>query len=277
MLASQGVGPDCRISNAAHPDALDFIHRRDAEREIYFVANRTNLAQSADVEFRVSGRVPELWDAVTGLRRRPDKMKMREGCTGIRIDFAPCGSWFVVFPRKSSLAEAVEHDMRRGSGDSIQLNGPWTVRFRPEWGGPESATFESLTSWTTRPEEGIRCYSGVATYTKEVAWPTPLAPGAELWLDLGDVRELAEVRVNGQSCGVVWTPPFRVNISRAVKPGTNQCEIDVVNFWPNRIIGDASLPAELRRTRTNVRKLVAGTPLMESGLLGPVSIQAGLR
>jgi hypothetical protein len=89
---------------------------------------------------------------------------------------------------------------------------------------------------------------------------------------LGNLRELAEVRLNGQSCGITWAPPFRVDISRAVKPGANRLEIDVVNFWPNRIIGDASLPPEQRRTQTNIRKLTAGTPLMESGLFGPVQI-----
>ena len=91
-----------------------------------------------------------------------------------------------------------------------------------------------------------------------------------MFLDLGNVRELAEVRVNGKSCGITWSPPFRVDITAAVKPGANKLEVDVVNFWPNRIIGDAGLPKEQRRTRTNIRKLTARTPLITSGLLGPV-------
>jgi hypothetical protein len=91
-------------------------------------------------------------------------------------------------------------------------------------------------------------------------------------LDLGSLRELAEVKVNGKSCGITWAPPFRVDITGAVKPGANKLEIDVVNFWPNRIIGDAGLPPEQRRTKTNIRKLTANTPLMESGLFGPVQI-----
>jgi hypothetical protein len=277
VLVAQGVEPDCEMSDAAHADALDYIHRRDRVRDIYFVSNRTNIAQSAEVTFRVSGREPELWDAVTGMRRRPGRVEARAGRTVVRLDFAPCGSWFVVFPEKSNLPAPVPVRVPPGTVDPIQVDGPWAVRFDPRWGGPESATFESLASWTKRAEEGIRFYSGTATYAKEFAWPTRLAAGEELWLDLGDVRELAEVRVNGKSCGVVWTPPFRVNIARAVTPGTNQLEIDVVNFWPNRIIGDASLPAGQRRTRTNVRKLVPGTPLMESGLLGPVFLEAGLR
>ena len=97
---------------------------------------------------------------------------------------------------------------------------------------------------------------------------------ANLWLDLGNVRELAEVRLNGRSLGVLWAPPWRVEITGAAKPGTNTLEIEVVNFWPNRIIGDQFLAPEKRFTRTNIRKLTRDTPLMESGLLGPVRVLA---
>jgi hypothetical protein len=89
-------------------------------------------------------------------------------------------------------------------------------------------------------------------------------------LDLGNLRELAEVRLNGKSCGITWTPPFRVDVTDAIKRGTNKLEVEVVNFWPNRIIGDAHLPPEQRRTKTNIRKLTRDTKLMESGLFGPV-------
>ncbi len=102
-----------------------------------------------------------------------------------------------------------------------------------------------------------------------------MPPGAGskgIWLDLGQVRELAEVKVNGRSCGITWAPPFRVDISRALNPGSNQLEIEVVNFWPNRIIGDQSLPEAERLTRTNIRQLTAKTALMPSGLLGPVRL-----
>jgi hypothetical protein len=132
-----------------------------------------------------------------------------------------------------------------------------------------------LASWTTRSEPGIKFYSGTATYRKTFELPSA-AKGQSLWLDLGTVRELAEVKVNGQSCGVVWAPPFRVEISRALKPGANQLDIEVVNFWPNRIIGDQSLPEAQRFTRTNIRKLTADTPLITSGLLGPVRLEAAV-
>ena len=145
------------------------------------------------------------------------------------------------------------------------------MKFDPKLGGPESVEFDSLVSWTTSTEPGIRFYSGTATYVKSFNLPTSLVRSrSRLWLDLGHLRELAEVRLNGKSLGIAWAPPFRVDISRAVKPTDNTLEIDVVNFWPNRIIGDRSLPATERFTRTNIRKLTAETRLMESGLLGPV-------
>jgi hypothetical protein len=129
----------------------------------------------------------------------------------------------------------------------------WTVHFDPKWGGPATAQFPALVSWPTRPEPGIRFYSGTAVYEKSFALPASpaLPPGDALLLDLGNLRELAEIKVNGKSCGIVWCPPFRADISAAVKPGENKLEVEVVNFWPNRIIGDASLPPAERFTRTN--------------------------
>ena len=155
-----------------------------------------------------------------------------------------------------------------------EFSGAWTVRFDPKWGGPESSQFDELVSWTTRPEPGIKFYSGTATYEKTFELPAPSAtvPGAKLWIDLGDVYELAEVKVNGKSCGTVWCPPWRVDVTDAVKPGENQLQVEVVNFWPNRLIGDASLPKEQRLTQTNIRKLTAKTPLEPAGLFGPVQL-----
>ena len=154
-----------------------------------------------------------------------------------------------------------------------EIKGPWAVRFDPRWGGPVSVPFERLSSWATHANPGIKYYSGSATYETKFESPT-VHPGLRrrLILELGNLRELAEVRINGQSCGIVWMPPFRLDITRAVKPGINKLEVEVVNFWPNRIIGDQFLAAEKQYARTNVRKFTRDTPLMESGLLGPVRL-----
>ena len=154
-----------------------------------------------------------------------------------------------------------------------EITGPWTVQFDPKWGGPASVVFEQLVNWTQRPEEGIRHYSGTATYRRTFDVPEALrGQGRRLTLDLGDVRNLAEVRLNGKNLGVLWSLPFRVDVTDAIKSTGNSLEIEVVNFWPNRIIGDQFLPPDKRFTRTNIRKLTKDTPLMDSGLLGPVRL-----
>ena len=154
------------------------------------------------------------------------------------------------------------------------LSAPWTVHFDPKWGGPETAQFDSLVDWTQRPEPGVKFYSGTATYEKTFTLNDRKrkTQNATFILDLGNVRELAEVKMNGKSCGIVWCPPWRVDVSRAINTGENQLKVEVVNFWPNRIIGDASLPKEKRFTQTNIRKLTAKTPLESAGLLGPVRL-----
>ena len=273
VLLSQGVLPDFewQAEAGAKPE-MDFIHRTAGGAEIYFVANRSTNAATLTCTFRTSGKAPELWDAVSGTHRFAPAYTQAGGRTTLPLELGPCGSRFVVFRKHAS-----EHPAGTTRNDPVfttlsELGGPWTVSFDPAWGGPASAEFPSLASWTTRPEPGIRFYSGTAVYRKTFELAADTA-GRPVWLDLGQVRELAGVKVNGQSCGVTWAPPFRVDISRALKPGVNQLEIEAVNFWPNRIIGDQSLPEARRVTRTNIRKLVADTPLMPSGILGPVRLQ----
>jgi hypothetical protein len=134
-------------------------------------------------------------------------------------------------------------------------------------------TFEKLDDWSKRPEPGIRYYSGKATYTKTFDLPSLVTRHSLLLLDLGVVKNIAAVRLNGRDLGVVWCAPWRVNITEAVKPKNNVLEIVVINLWPNRLIGDAAQPPEKRFTKTNVPGINPDMPLLPSGLLGPVTIQ----
>jgi len=280
VLMAQGVRPDCVFDAPAELEAsLDYIHRTDGSDEIYFVANRSTNAVSVKGVFRVTGKVPELWDAVSGVRRQVSDWEAKDGCAVVPIAFAPCGSQFVVFREQGADAGSERRVADRKTPAAVELAalvGPWEVAFDPVWGGPEQAvTFETLQDWTQRKEEGIRYYSGTAVYRKTVSMEIPrtAARGVRVWLDLGDVRELAEVRVNGKQCGTVWTPPFRTDITDAVRQGANAFEVRVVNFWYNRTAGDSERPPEKRLTRTNIRRLQnPGPPLMPSGLLGPVRI-----
>ena len=169
---------------------------------------------------------------------------------------APSATGFRNFPATTRLAE---------------LPGPWNVSFDPKWGGPENVTFDTLQDWSKRKEDGIRFYSGTANYRKTFD-AADLPGGQRIYLDLGTVKNLARVRLNGQDLGVVWCAPWRVDITGAVKARDNQLEIAVANLWPNRLIGDQSLPAEKRLTWTTWNPYKTDSPLLESGLLGPVTL-----
>ena len=272
VLLADGILPDCEIQSTGGD--FDFIHRMDDAAEIYFIANRATNAATAVCTFRVSGKAPELWNAVTGERIFAPAYEERNGRTIIPLAFNPCGSWFVIF-REASSAHPATAKLNAPELQTVQeLSGAWTVHFNPKWGGPETAQFDSLVSWLTRPEPGIKFYSGTAVYEKKFAVDNSKfrVQNTKLLLDLGNVREIAEVKVNGKSCGTVWCPPWRVDVTDAVEAGENKLLIEVVNFWPNRIIGDASQPKDQRLTRTNIRKLTDKTPLEPAGLLGPVAL-----
>ncbi len=276
VLRDDGIKPDFEAAPVEAQASLDYIHRRDGQVDIYFVANRAARPADAQCTFRIDGKLPELWDPLTGETRPAAAWSQADGRTTLPLEFSPCGSLFVVF-RKPATAPTLQTGARNFPRLTLRhtFTGPWTVRFDPKWGGPASAEFSELISWTRRPEEGIRFYSGTAVYWRTFDLPQSLRTSREpLMLDLGDVKNLAEVRLNGRNLGVLWTPPFRVDATAAMKPTDNRLEIDIVNFWPNRVIGDAGLPPEKRFTRTNIRKLTRETPLIDSGLLGPVTLQA---
>jgi len=286
VLIDAGVLPDFEYKGNDAQTALDYIHRRDGETDIYFVANKSNRLEKVDCTFRVAGKAPEIWNAATGFRQFARAYKESGGRTTVPLELPPYGSTFVVFRDAAAAHPPVAADNTIEFRKLADLTGPWTVHFPVGTSAPEkddrdmresstrAVVFERLISWTEHEDPGIRFYSGTASYRKTIVMPEEWfkEPKRALWLDLGSLRELAEVWVNGQSLGVLWAPPWRVEITPAAKSGTNTLQVEVVNFWPNRIIGDQFLPSEKRFTRTNIRKLTRDTPLMTSGLLGPVSI-----
>jgi len=268
IFQDDGIAPDFAYESELKDASLDYIHRTVGRMEIYFISNQKSRTERATCLFRVGDKRPQVWDPVTGEQWSAADFRQAKGRTALPLEFAPRQSWFVVFGGPRSLVEEQPSFVKLAP--VCELTGPWTVRFDPAWGGPESAAFEKLQDWTSRPEEGIKYYSGTATYRKTFDLPKP--SGRRLYLDLGIVKNLAEVRLNGENLGVVWTAPWRVEISKLVQPKDNRLEIDVVNLWPNRLIGDAGLPPEKRLTVTNVRKFKKDSPLLESGLLGPVTL-----
>jgi hypothetical protein len=272
VLRAGAVRPDFAYREGSGA-RVNFVHRSAGDAEIYFIANTRDRAEALDFTFRVSGRQPEIWDPVSGQSRPAGSFVQQDGHTALPLELAPYGSLFVVFrqPIAKTANGAAAHNFPRVTAVA-ELSGGWKVAFDPKWGGPAEADFDQLISWTLRPEAGIRYYSGTATYRKTFDLPAALKQtGGRLALDLGDVKYVAQVRLNGKDLGAIWTKPFRVDITGVVKPAGNQLEVDVVNLWPNRLIGDASLPPEQRFGKTNI-VYKASAPLLESGLLGKVTL-----
>jgi len=182
---------------------------------------------------------------------------------------------------------------------TLDVQGPWDIHFPKGWGAPESARFDSLISWPASPKPGIKYFSGTATYSKEFSIPQQMVgPGRAVWLDLGQLKDFARVRLNGRDLGILWKAPFRVNVAGIARPGRNRLEVAVTNLWPNRLIGDEQLPPDVewdgdhlkrwpdwllqhkprpntgRVTFTTWRFYTKDSPLLESGLLGPVTLRS---
>jgi hypothetical protein len=264
------------LSGIPSPSGFDWVHRRIDGADVYFVTNLRNAAASADCIFRVAGKQPELWDAVTGTTRdAPAFTQTDDGRTIVPLCLPPRGSLFVVFRQAIPQSQNGKADTNHPTlSPMMEIDGPWTVDFDPKWGGPNSVVFQTLVDWTERSEPGIRYYSGTATYRKTFDLPQARPNSSQpIYLDLGCVKNLATVRLNGKRLGVVWTAPWQVEIKRAtLRPTKNKLEVDVVNLWPNRLIGDAALPPADRFTATNVASFKKDSPLLPSGLLGPVRI-----
>ena len=251
-----------------------YHHRRAGSVDVYFVANREDRPVDANCVFRVAGKAPELWDPLTGGRRFLPQFMANNGRTTVPMRFEAAQSFFIVFRKPAGKASAPGRNFAAPS-QIAELTGPWQVSFDARWGGPEQVTFPTLDDWSRRAETGIKYYSGTAVYRQTFDLPPSavLARPSRLLLDLGRVKNLAQVRLNGRDLGVVWCAPWQVDISPAVKARDNHLEIVVANLWPNRLIGDQWVPPEQRLTRTTWNPFAKDSPLLPSGLLGPVTVQ----
>ncbi len=299
VLHRMGATPDF-----AADAPLRYAHRQVGQNDVYFVSNGEDERVSAVCTFRVKDKRPMLWHPETGGKRPLSHYSAtQDGRTAVPLRFEPAESFFVVF--EPAGPGDVGQPVRASDGanfptliPAIEISGSWKIRLDPNRGGPDGTlTWQRLADWSQRPEDKVRYYSGVATYAKTVDVPAELTGGGRrLYLDLGRVEVMAAVALNGRDLGVLWKPPFRVEITRAVRPGPNALEVKVVNLWPNRLIGDAHLPADCARHPNGRLKrwpewVLASRPsptgrhtfapwnpwtrsaaLLPSGLLGPVKI-----
>jgi hypothetical protein len=262
------LAPDFDYTKPASDTRLEFVHRKLPAADVYFVDNRSDRAEDVDASFRVTGKAPELWYAETGTSKTAS-YSIAGGRTTVPLHLEPWGTVFVVFQRSTGKTSFA---LPKPTEVPLAIPGPWTIAFQPGRGAPPTATFDQLTSWSDSTDAGIKYFSGTGTYTNTIqVLADSLAKDAHLWLDLGDVKNLAQVTVNGKDMGVVWHAPYRVDVTAALKPGANQVSVKVINAWVNRLIGDQQ-PGATIYTFADVKPYRANSPLLPSGLLGPVRL-----
>jgi len=233
-LKNNGIRSDFSSTN----NAIRYGHRKDDKRDIYFVANRTDQSQKIECTFRALGK-PELWIPINGKTIKITQYSIVDNQTVIPMEFHPHESFFVVFNTQLPTPKTKNPKPKTQNPEPRlvhQINGPWDVKFDPTFGGPEHIVFESLQDWTTHESSGIKYYSGIATYSSTITLNELTKD--DYSLDLGVVHDMARVTINGIDLGVVWTAPWRIDISEAIRVGENTIEIDVANRWINRLLGD---------------------------------------
>jgi len=269
-LKALNVAPDFDYPKAGDGQRIFFVHRKLADGDLYFLDNRGDNEATVDANFRVTGKAPELWYSETG-RTAPASFTIAGGRTTVPLHLEPWGTVFVVF-RKATKESS--HVIPKAAEKQVAaVEGPWTVAFQPGRGAPESVTLDKLIPWNESSDKGVKYFSGTGTYTKTIqASPDWFKQGATLWLDLGDVKNMAIVTVNGKEVGTVWHTPYRVDATAALKPGVNEVSVQVINAWVNRLIGDQQPDATAKYTFSAWKAYKADSPLLHSGLIGPVSI-----
>jgi hypothetical protein len=261
--------PDFSYSKPENDTSLLFVHRKLADGDLYYVDNRSDRPEQVDANFRVTGKAPELWHADTGIIEDAG-YTVSGGHTTVPLQLEPWGTVFVVFRKPAKATSRTMPTLTETHLTTVE--GPWQVAFQPDRGAPASITLDSLASWSDNADPGVKYFSGIGTYTKTIDAPAAwFKPGAQLWLQLGDVKNLADVTINGKPLGVVWHIPYRIDVTSALKPGANQVTIKVANAWVNRLIGDQQ-PGATQYTFTVFHPYKANSHLLPSGLLGPVQI-----
>jgi hypothetical protein len=260
------LAPDFSYSKS-DKSTIGFLHRHLNDGELYFVSNQSGEAKKVEASFRLSGKIPELWHADTG-SIEPVSFRQVDGRTVVPLSLDANQSLFVVF-RASSQRRSLEvpqpvREVLRN------ISGPWLVRFQPDRGAPDRAVFPSLSSWAESPDRSIRFFSGTAAYEKVLEIPKEwLRTGKRSEIDLGKVKNVAEVLVNGKSAGVIWKQPYRFDVGSLLSAGSNVLTVRVTNLWSNRLIGDKQLGVT-PIAFTTFNPYFADSPLLESGLFGPV-------
>jgi hypothetical protein len=263
VFSSIMLGPDIELN-----DSILYTHRNLGNVDVYFLSNQKRSKLTDTISFRVTGKQPELWNAVSGKIRILPQFTIKGGRTYIPLEFAQSESYFIVFS---------DNDTKKTEGFNFprfetitNLDGSWNVSFNPEYGAPAEIEFNSLSDWTKNSLETIKYYSGRAVYKKSFEFSGDITQ--KHFLNLGRVEALSTVRLNGEEFDTQWCSPYRMDISSFLKKGVNNLEIEVVNPWWNRLVGDVQKNGQSYTYATYIGWDENST-LLPSGLLGPVTIE----
>ena len=278
------IVPDCKLN-----EGFLFNRTKIANDDYYFISNQKKEAQETSIQFRVSGKQPEIWNPITGEITDATNWKILDnGTTEVQLSMDPIGSVFVVFRKPTGLKGL---STSKPGFNQIAIDGKWTVNFDPYWGPKEPVVMDSLKAWNESSNDQIKYFSGSAVYKKEFTISKSKISKNRIFLNLGQVDIFAKVTLNGKELGTLWKPPYRIEITQAIQAGKNKLEIEVTNQWVNRLIGDERFPDYDRKNlnwlikgqappASSARKVFAVVPktkktdkLIPAGLVGPVMVE----
>lgn len=260
------IAPDVQVTGTDHK--ILFRHRSIGDAHIYWLNNRSVEPTTAKIGFRVNGKQPKLWNPQSGAITEVG-YSMENGTTWVDLPFESWDAYFILFTDDTNVKDLVMPNQTEN--EVLTVEGPWEVQFQENRGAPASAAFDTLESWTENEDDGIKYFSGTATYQNSFNFNME-DNNASFVLDLGNVKNIAEVKLNGQNVGVVWKTPFKLDITDDLKNGENTIEIAVTNVWVNRLIRDAQPEVKEKITFTTMPFYQGGESLLPSGLLSEVRI-----
>jgi hypothetical protein len=265
VISAAGIStqPDIQISKTVNK--ILFKHRKIAESDtdIYWLNNRSETATEAEVSFRVAGKKPEIWNAVTG-KIQEVGYKIQNGRTTVSIPFEAWDALFVVFSKPTKVLSLNKPKATEQVLASIST--PWSVNI-----AGKNITTTVLTSWHTNADADIKYFSGTAVYKNSFKL-TQLSKSTSILIDLGDVKNLATLTINGQKVGTAWKAPYKIDVTQFVKVGENAIQIEVTNTWANRIIGDAQPDVKTKVAFVTMPFYKADGTLLPAGLLSEVKV-----
>ena len=264
-----GLEKDVDVISTKH--SIAWTHRSTAEADIYFISNQLAKTQKLMISFRIKNKDLKVLDPVTGKENYDFFVRQNEQRTQVEISLEANQSLFFVFEGKTDPSKLIP--FIPPVTKSIEFNKKWSVLFDPKFGGPaEPIIADGLKSWTSFTDSSAKYYSGKATYTNFFEWKEK-DQKKTLWLQIDSIYNIATIIVNGVEIGTLWTPPYKMEITKALKQGENKLEITVANTWANRLIGDHNLSPEKRTTWTTAPFRLAGKPLLPAGLVGNIVLQ----